>query len=226
MELNNELSIESLSFKFPLQMYLDIPIDLNIKNVYYNFEETLDFEVFDVDYNCEKSNEIKMITRNFNFIDTTTKLYDNQSKNFLEYYELESVDDLLFIIDEIDIGKLNAYIEKYKGILQREYIRRLNKLFRLNQTKPTINLKNKLPEPDDDIKAFTVRDRTFMLMQLSNEYNPTPRFEENKDKTMNEWSFRETELHLAYLTSKTRIESLENEYSAKCQEDMCDKGND
>ena len=83
-----------------------------------------------------------------------------------------------------------------------------------------IKLDKEYPKAPDDVNEFTLRDRTFMLAQLSIEYNPTPIFPENKDKTMHEWSFREVEFHLAYITCKTRIESVENRYQAHMQEKM------
>ena len=220
MELNNDLHQESLSFKFPLHHYEGIPLDLNIDKVFYGIEEVLDLEVFEDNYLCEKTYEIEQLSRNFNFIDVETKLYENRTKNFLEYNELESVDELLFKLDEFKLKKLNNYIDKYKLILQRICRRRLDELFRLKQKEPKITLKNKFPKLDneDEISKFTVRDRTFMLAQLSIEYNPTPIFPENKNKTMQEWSFREKEYHMAYISSKTRIENVENMSHAKKQE--------
>ena len=228
MELKNDLTISNLTFKFPLHEFMDIPLNLSIDRIYYDFDESLDFEIFqdnNLEFESEKLVEIKVLKRNFNFIETEEKLYDNFTKNFLEHNELESVDDLLFILNELELNRLNNYIDRYKVILKKEYDRRLNLLFRLQQKEPTINLKDKFPKPDKDIKDFTLRDRSYMLMQLATEYNPTPIFPENKNKTIDEWSFRETELHLAYLTCKTRIENVESKFQAKCQEDMMKDGN-
>ena len=62
------------------------------------------------------------------------------------------------------------------------------------------------------------KDIHYLIAQMGIEYNGAVYFDENIGKSISSWSFRETKLHLAYLTIKSRKEDTSKKLEVSEQE--------
>jgi len=228
--LKKDITFRDLNFSYPKHSFEGIPLHIHIGGIKTSNNEELDFEVFPDDefaYEHEKRIEIDFFKRNFSFINIKDKNFgENFNENFLEHMGLDHVDDIMRIngCDEFFLIRFNNYIDEKKSVVWREFIRRLNILFNLNKKKPSFPLKKSMPKTPEKVQDYLSKDYTYIITQLAIEYNTsTPIFPENINKSIIEWSARELEYRMAFMTNKTRMENLETEWQAKVNEDMMEK---
>lgn len=208
MHLKTQInSFADLNIRYKKHNFNNIPIDVHIKDIQPKGCDEIEIGVFqsDMDYEYVKLKEIEEIKRNFKFINVKDKLYNNFSKNFLEYNNMEDIEELIYMgYDEGFFNDLNNHIDEIKRIVLNEYTRRLNIMFELNIEPPVINIKDRnIPQ---QINEYMKKDINYLIGQMGIEYNGTIYFDENIGKGISDWSFRELKLHLAYLTIKNRKE--------------------
>jgi len=197
-----------------------IPINIDIADIKFLRNRELNIVIEDeMYYNHKKFKDLDSYRWHFKFINIKDKLFDGFSKNFLDYNGLESLEDLFLIFDEIDLRKLIDHISDKIIILLEEFRRRLGIMLKLEVKTPNINLKKSHDMPQN-IKDYLTYPYGYAQLQMAIEYNPTIFFPENIGKSILDWSLREIELHMSYLTLKNRIETVEDKYQAKVSEDM------
>ena len=228
MRLRDKYTFRDLTFTIKHD-FEGIPLDINISKIKPNFCEEIELEVFqgENDYKYIKSKELNSIKRNFEFINYNEKLYDDTTNtfiSFLDLYDLKNIEDLLYR-EDLDLGffiRLNDHIDNQKNVAMNIFLNRVYTMFGLYDEEPKIKIKQE-NTMNDEIKKYTKRDRNYMIGQLKIEYNSTPIFQENIDKCMEEWSWREMEYQLAFITSKHNKESVESKYHISEQEKLIDK---
>lgn len=198
-----------------------VPINIHIKNIQLQKDTNLHiFEDGDhLEYEYEKLRNIENFKWYLKFINVKDKLFEGFTKNFLEYNELESIDELLYIFDEMDFKELISHCITIINAMMEEFRERLYDMLKIKDKVPNIKLKEKYKMPEN-IKEYLKFTYGYTISQMAIEHNPTIFFPENKNKAIIEWSFREFELHLAYLTIKSRIESTEDRWQAKVSEEI------
>lgn len=215
-----------------------IPIYVHIKDIKPYRKNELEIEVFESEnlYAYKKLEELDSLKRNFVFINTKDNLYPDENGNklrinFLDYYELDCIDDLLYKeeLDKEFFISLNNHIEKIKQIVFNEYVRRLKIIFKTEKKEPNLKLKKdfglKNKALEEEVKDYTSMDYNYIIAQLGIEHNPTVYFTENIGKAVIDWSSREFEYHMFYLTAKTKKENVSNKSHAKIQEESMPETN-
>lgn len=231
MSKNLSLSLSDLSFSYPKHTikvgdYL-IPIHIHIKNIYPP-KQSEELKIGLIGIEDEMSFEyerVKLLDRFkeiIQHINTEDKLYSNFTKNFLEYHELESLYDLFFRLGEYEILQIVHHINKILPSMISIFRERLYKSLKLDIKQPNITYKSPY-ELTPDLKEYLNYTEFYILCQAVIEFNPTPIFEENKNKSISEWSLREYEVHMSYLTAKNRFEDTLNKYQGKQMEDARNK---
>ena len=217
----NQNSLNNLTFNYPKHTikvggYL-IPILVDMKNIYPEQNNELKIGLIQeedvMSFEYDRVKVIDSFSKKLNHINVEDKLYDNFSKNFLEYYKLKKVRDLLYILDEADILTIISHINKIIPIMINEFRKRLYESLKLDEKEPYIDYKDKNPMPDN-IKDYLIYTDFYILCQAIIEYNPTPFFKENIGKSIDEWSLREYETHMAYLTAKNKFETIQHKWFA------------
>ena len=226
-KFNQRINFNQLSFEIPkhsirVGKFL-IPIHIHIKNIYIgnkSEEVELEFMNDEMSFEFERLKIIEYQKRNFIHINVADKIYNNFNQNFLEYHNLESIDELLFFFDEYDLKTINDHIDKYLTYMIKEFRDRLYNTLKIDDKPPKVGYKPETEMPKN-IKDYLTYTEGYILSQSNLEFgNGVPFFEENIGKSYNEYSFREKEIILAYLTMKNRTESISSEYQAKVSQDM------
>lgn len=198
---------------------IDIPILIKIGDIKFMRNNDLDigFDGDPMELQFNKIKELENYKWYLKFINNTDPLYEGYTKTFTEYYELNSTYDLLTILDRNDIEELISHISVYINICIEEFTDRLYDMLKIKDEKPEISYTKKY-EMKPNIKDYVTYTQGYIIAQMGMEYNPTAFFPENKGKSILEWSYREFELHMAYLTIKSKIESTQDEYQAHINE--------
>ena len=138
--------IQLSSFKIPILIHInkitfqrDIELDINIDT--------------EMSYEYKKLKELENYKWYFRFINIEDKIFDNFSKTFLEYYNLETLDELLYILDEIDFNELVSHINPLINFVVDLYRERLYNMLKIDEKEPNIHLKDKYPM-DKEIKEY------------------------------------------------------------------------
>jgi len=216
------MSLNNLSFIYPkhtlkINDFL-IPILIDVSNIYYNQFEELKIGLIGIEdelsYEYEKLKVIDRFKNTFIHINIKDKLFDNFTKNFLEYYKLNTLNDLFYILSDYDMLKIINHISQIIPSMIKIFRDRLYAGLKLDIKEPVISVKDENPMTSE-IKEYLSYTELYILAQSVIEYNATPFFPENKKKTVSEWSIREYELHLSYLTIKSRFENIQNKWQIK-----------
>lgn len=218
----SQMSLNNLSFIYPkhtlkINDFL-IPILIDVSNIYYNQFEELKIGLIGIEdelsYEYEKLKVIDRFKNTFIHINIKDKLFDNFTKNFLEYYKLNTLNDLFYILSDYDMLKIINHISQIIPSMIKIFRDRLYAGLKLDIKEPVISVKDENPMTSE-IKEYLSYTELYILAQSVIEYNATPFFPENKKKTVSEWSIREYELHLSYLTIKSRFENIQNKWQIK-----------
>jgi len=220
--MSSQSSFKELSFCYPNHSIdianIKIPIKVHISQISDYKDESLQIglieEVDNMGFEFEKNKEFEIIRSNFKFINIKDRLYEDFTKNFLEYYEIDSTDELLEFLDESDIMIYTNHIFKIISAMKIIYIKRLHNSLGLDKEKPKIDYtsEHKMPSNIQDYLKYT---ETYMLSQSFIEFNSTPFFSENIGIAVEEFSWREIKLRLAYMTMKFSTEDTVNTWQAK-----------
>ena len=218
LDISKKLSLCE-TFTVKVNKYL-FPISVNIKNIYTYNDESLEIGLLG-DYNDELAYEYKMIKkrkyykRYLKHINVEDELYNNLTKNFLQYHNLKNIEDIFSVLDESDVDYLISEIVIMESLVVSEFRRRLWKELKIDKKKPHIRYKPKNVKPPN-ISEYTSYTQGYIFTQTFKEFNPTIFFEENIGKSVNEWSLREIELHQCYITQKYRVDEVNNLWEASC----------
>lgn len=224
---NKRYNLNDLDFYYPHHSInlsgFDIPLYIHISKIKFETNSELPISIHKGVYEFQYT-KLKEINNNkwyLKFIDTESKIYNNFTENFLEYNNLENVYELLDIFDELDFNEYMEHLNIIINFMVEEYIFRLHNMLKIDMEVPKIRLKDKNPMPEN-LKEYLTYTSGYIVSQMGLEFQPTIYFPENIGKSVIEWSFRELELHMAYLTIKSRFESTEDRWQAKVSEDMMD----
>lgn len=222
MKQEERIRFEELDFIYP-QHFIEIsnfkiPVYAHIKNIHFNYADEIKIGDNYDDYEFEFLKRIKVAKINFHHINITDKLFDGFTKNFLEYYELNNLHELLEYLDESDIMEFNLHFKKINTFLMNTFRNRLYNMLKLDEKEPEIPYKDKHKKPKD-LEDFLRYTEGYIIAQSIIEYSPQPFFDENIGKGVNEYSWRELEFRLAYLTMKNKCESLEHKWQMKIMDD-------
>ena len=224
-ETNQNYNFRDLSFNFPdyslkLNRYI-IPIKLKIENIKLLKYSELDLSYIQDEYlgfEFERYKEIKLMTDNLVHINTEDKLFNNFKQTFLQYHNLKSIDEVLEYLDIADMYSFNKSISSKIPFMIKIFRERLYNSLKLDIEPPHIKYEPKKDKPQN-IKDYLQFTENYIFLQSLIEFSPQPFFSENNNKTPDEWSMREYETRLAYLTAKNRFESTENLWQMKSMDD-------
>jgi hypothetical protein len=214
--MEQKSKFQDLTFYYPLfsvrcGRYV-IPIKVKIENITYMPTQRLDASLQDDDdmgFEFQRNEELKMAKINLVHINVEDKLYANFTKNFLEYHELDSVEQVLDYIDYMDLYKLNNTINKTIPVMIKIFRDRLYNSLKLDIDPPQISYKPDKEQPPH-IKEYLQFTENYIFLQSLIEFSPSPLYYENEGRTPDRWSMREYETRMAYITAKNRFESTEN----------------
>jgi hypothetical protein len=152
---------------------------------------------FDLEYDCffNKEHEKQTIERLFKFVDINilNTYFDFNFKSYLDLYNY-----LIDIgLDFEHIEKLTYVVSVYINIIYKRITNICRKMFKLDNKK-------------DEEYSFVMFE-----LQACYEDMKVPYFPENKNKTMQEWSYREREILRCYKTKKTMIDNAIHERITK-----------
>lgn len=211
-------TIQSRDFNIPIYIHIrDVHIS-NTTTVRLGDKGNIYFDEFGVEY--ERLRERNNLKQYLKFINTDAKIFDNDSKNFLEFHNLKKIEELLDYLDIQDMGKIIMDIQE--GI--NKVIDRFMKVLIFNmELDLDIPSSGKYEDDDkmpEDLSTFLQYTSEYIEGQILMEYNSNPFFKENKDKTPSEWSYREWEYRKAYVTLKSKKDSASEGYKANKMEKM------
>lgn len=220
--MKKRVSFDELDFMYPKHFFqisnFKIPISIHIKDLKFSYTKEIEISGVGEDFEFEKLKLLNIFKQNLIFINTKDNLYDGFTKNFLEYYNLNNLEDLLLYLDEFDF---NLFIEHIKPIINfmiATFRNRLYNMLKLDEKEPNIPYTDKHKKPKE-LEEFLKYTEGYIIAQSIIEYSPQPFFDENIGKGVNEYSWRELEFRLAYLTMKNKIESIENKWQMKIMQD-------
>ena len=220
---------------------LNIPLLIHIKDIRENegspkvFEEEVIKYVDDDGRHMEiHSNEstvydvirnhikLKESFRNYaRFIDVNIPLFNGGRECFLEYYELDSLDDLLEILSESDMQKLINKCDEIVVAIMEEFFINIKAFLTNGTSVPVIRLKaSKFDADMDAISKYSDKPSGYLIAQIGVEFAMNIFFEENIGKAISQWSLRELQLQALYITEKNIMEGLTDKWKAKQHEDM------
>lgn len=216
------IRFEELDFIYP-QHFLEInsfkiPIYAHIKNIRTKYVDEITIgENYD-DFEFKRLRQVNISKLNFIHINIKDKIFNGFTQTFLEYYNLKSTDDLLYYFDEMDIQEFNNHFKNINSFLMTTYRDRLYNMFKLDEKEPDIRYKDKDDKPKE-LKDYLQYTYGYIIAQSVMEYTAQPFFEENIGRAVNEFSWREIELRLSYLTMKNKCEGLEHKWQMKKLDD-------
>jgi hypothetical protein len=145
-------------------------------------------------------------------IDIKSKLFDNQ--NLLEYLKVKDLDELIdYLLEYLEvpiqtISNLKNELEFYIDILKGNFIDKVQKYLEINKNPKEFKPDLKGVNPKDFDTHFT---QSYIKLQSMIEYhNSTPLFSENIGKAYSDWSWREIQTRLMFLTRKNQVSTEEN----------------
>jgi len=227
----NNLSLQSLNisieswFSFEVnKVQYNIPLYIHIKDIYEQEEEIipLKMDILRGDFRLNKTEspffqkllEHKLLTsmdEYLIFIDKR-KLFTNEDGDkvsFLEYIDI----DIRDILDEATFISLRDELIYYINYLKSEFIERCKILLDYDRDFPK-HYKPKDNDMPQDVKDNIVYPIGMTMLQSDIEYPSNIIFEENVNKPVNQYSFREIQLKAMYLHMKNKIEGFLNSYQA------------
>ena len=149
------------------------------------------------------------------FIDDR-KMFNN--KTFLEeFFNCNTAEEFYYIlmkkgITDYQINKLKNEVEFYIKKVKDEFTQKCMDFFDYNRKFPDIKLKDELSKEITDLLIYSYG---MTMVQSGFEYTNSIIFSENKDKAMNEFSWREVEFKAMYSSMENKIKSFSNKYYAK-----------
>lgn len=202
-----------LDFKYPTHFLtlsnIKIPISIHIKDISLRHTQTLD--ILEDDYDINRAEEIELIKSKLNFINCNLKCFNSFEETFLEFYGLDKIEDILYFLDERDMVKYSIHISEIINLMIGTYRERLYSSLKLDEESPVIHYKDDDNKPKN-LKEYLKFTDTYILAQSFIEFTGTPFFSENIGKGVDEYSWREIEFRMAYLTMKNKCESLEHKW--------------
>lgn len=213
---------EELDFIYP-QHFLEInsfkiPIYAHIKNIRTKYIDEISIGDNYDDFEFKRLRQISISKLNFIHINTKDKIFNGFTQTFLEHYSLNEVEDLLYYFDEMDLKEFNEHFKKINSFLMITYRNRLYNMLKLDETEPEIGYKEKNDKPKE-LKEYLKYTYGYIIAQSVMEYTSQPFFEENIGRAVNEFSWREIEFRLSYLTMKNKCEALEHKWQMKKLDD-------
>lgn len=214
-------NFRDLSFNFPdysikLNKYI-IPVKLKIENIKMPKYSELDISYIEDEYlgfEFRQNKEIQAMRDSLIHINTEDKLFNNFKQTFLQYHNLKSIDEVLEYLDIADMYAFNKSISSKIPFMIKIFRDRLYNSLKLDIEPPRIDYKSKHEKPEN-IKEYLQYTENYIFLQSLIEYSSEPFFSENLNKTPDEWSLREYETRMAYLTAKNRFDSTENLWQMK-----------
>jgi hypothetical protein len=213
----------------------DIPIKIHIKDIpskdtsfplYYNNE--VNIEGSDSILLTHKPSKYDRVRNDIakievckiylKFIDTEIQLFNG--KNFLEFYGLDCVEDLLEELSSYELQKLIDICDEIMRNIINEFYDNMFEFLDKKEDIPKIHLDDKSDSLFDEIVKYSSKGKGYLIAQIGIEFPANVFFQENVGKAISEWSFRELELQCAYMNEKNTIDGLMNKYQAKQHEDI------
>ena len=218
---------------------IDVPIRVHIKDIREELGSDILFNSEHIEYEDENgefksftigepskyetirklNNDKESLRGYFKFIDKEVKIFDCGDKTFMEYYNIDSLEELFEILDRSDFQTIKDKCDEMIKYIIDEFYKNI-KLFLNNDVKcPTINTK-----PNNDVVLKQVTEYSnkplgYLISQIGVEYPANIFFKENEGKAISEWSFREIQLQVLYISEKNRVDGLLEKWKAKKNED-------
>lgn len=225
---NKRINFSDLSFfkmfSVTVREKYHIPIKIHIKDINFRNDIELELGLLGKEgdpFFCEFE-QLRMINyykKYLKYINVEDKLFSNYTKNFLEYNEMKSIDEILHVLDKEELAYIISKIIPIESLMVNLYRNRLFEMLKLDvDDYNKINYKPKNIKPKD-LQDYLEYTRGYIMTQVFKEYNPTIFFPENIGKSVEDFSFREIELHMCYITRKTKIDNMNNTWEAHCIEE-------
>lgn len=214
--------------KFTVELgNFDIPIYVHIKDITINYDRKFENGIIGNPYldkygymydHLEKINNLK---KYFKFINTEDRIFYERGKykNFLEYNNLNHVDELLDCLSLRQINILAIEIQKAVSWTIDKFIKELYLSLNLEEEIPPSGVYNDPDKMPEDLSNFLKYSLDYIEGQIGIEFTAYPIFSENFGKAMSDWSFREWEYRKAYITAKNKKESASEGYKANKMEE-------
>jgi len=199
-----------------------IPFKIHIKDISFKEDERLELGLLGKDNDpffqeFQTRDEMNYYRKFFKYINTEDKLYSMGMKNFYEFNEMKSLDELFHILDNQDFRAIAIRIIPFEAFMVDVYRERLYDALKIEAKEPDIKYTPKNQKPED-VREFLKQSQEYIITQVFKEYNPTIFFDENIGKAVYDFSYRELELHNAYITRKTMTDNVANKWEASCIE--------
>lgn len=167
----------------------------------------------------EKILYLNNLKKYLRFIDTDIKIFDHGESNFYEYYNMDDVNELLQILSYNELKRITDKCDEMATNIIAEFFVNVKAFLNNDDICPTIDLDDKPDKLLNEITKFANKPKGYLVSQLSVEFPANPIFEENYGKAISEWSFREIQLQIIYLSEKNKLDSLYERYKSKQYED-------
>jgi hypothetical protein len=151
----------------------------------------------------------------FKFIDSR-KIFEG--KKFIEYaYDCDTIEKFYDKIMNLGFtntmfNKLKVEIEYYINKVKSEFRKKCRDFFDFDRKFPEYVKLKKEDEIPKDIEESMIYPYGMTLVQNAFEYTNSVIFKENKDKALIEYSWRENEFKVVYISMKSKIEGFTNKY--------------
>jgi len=215
----HEKTIEVGRYVIPLKIHIKDINDSHITRIRNRrYGEVLDMSQNHFDKAYEELEKDAKIQYYLKFINTEDKLFKN-NLTFLTYNYLKNIDDIL---DKIDLKDFQVIVNSVDDIMKDmivEFFDIAKSFLGADKIQPSISLEKTNDVLWDKVMAYLDRPQGYLIAQLGIEFRGTPFFKENIDKAISDWSFRELQLHLMYISEKHKTDGTLEKYKAKKQED-------
>ncbi len=232
----SNISLQSFNFYHEKSVSIGryiVPLKVHIKDINEQhtkrisnrrYGETLDLTQDHFDKAYEEIEKDYKIQYYLKFINTEDVLFPN-SRTFLTHNYFNTIEDFLNIIGYTELQELINEIEEIMKDIISEFFDKAKVFLGGEKLMPSIYLKEDKDALWDKIVEYINRPQGYLISQLAIEFSGNIIFSENIGKAISEWSFREIQLQLMYISEKHKIDSILEKYKAKKQEDITSKTN-
>lgn len=177
----------------------------------------------------EQIQSYKSIRSYFKFIDTNIKLFENGQKSFMEYYDIDDLEELFERIDDNGFSKLIAICDRLIKKIIEEFYTELIDVFYNGEKEPNFQRTKEENDPMlSQLMNYSAKPKGYLLAQIGVEFPANVFFKENIGKSISEWSWREVEFQIQYIGAKNNLDNMMEKYKTysmeKAEKDNKQKG--
>jgi len=225
----NKLNIQYPKHTAKIGRFL-IPIDIHIKDVTTNYDNVIKEGIVGDIYYDEFGSEYEFLQEKENFrkylkfINIRDEMFDYGTKTFLQWMNMKSIEEIFDCLDRIDLIQLSSHIQEKINIVIDEFRTNLASMLELDKVLPSSGEYHGKQDMPNDLIKYLNYPIDYILAQAGIEFQTTPFFPENIGRAISEWSFREIEYRLSFLTIKNKKESAKSNFQMNKMDENTPKG--